>query len=91
MKMANYYWPIVAATLAVIIISIALPLLLAEVFPWRNLYKQRNAKLTVTAKSYKGKGHYLVVVSSIAHLSVKTIKKLYDYCVRTTVYKFINY
>jgi NADPH:quinone reductase-like Zn-dependent oxidoreductase len=53
--MANYYWPIVAATIAVIVVSFAVPLLLAEVFPWRNLYKQRNAKLTVTAKSFKGK------------------------------------
>lgn len=53
--MAGYYWPIVVATVIVVIVSIAGPLLLAEVFPWRNLYKQRNAKLTVTAKSFKGK------------------------------------
>jgi NAD(P)-dependent dehydrogenase (short-subunit alcohol dehydrogenase family) len=53
--MANYYWPIVAATVTVLFISVAVPFLLAEVFPWRNLYKQRNAKLTVKAKSYKGK------------------------------------
>ncbi|KAJ9293380.1 hypothetical protein DTO271G3_7876 [Paecilomyces variotii] len=52
--MAGYYWPIVAATVTVVI-SIAVPLLLAEVFPWRNLYRQRNAKLTVTTKSFQGK------------------------------------
>lgn len=53
--MANYYWPIVAATITLVIVSFAIPRALAEVFPWRNLWKQRNAKLTVTTKSYKGK------------------------------------
>jgi hypothetical protein len=56
-KMDNYYqyWPIAALTLTIAVISFGLPLLLAEFFPWRNLWKQRNAKLTVTAESYKGK------------------------------------
>jgi hypothetical protein len=52
--MANYYWPVIAATVT-IVVSFGLPLILAEVFPWKNLWKQRNAKLTVTTKSYKGK------------------------------------
>jgi hypothetical protein len=53
--MANYYWPIIVATVTIILVSFGLPLILAEVFPWKNLWKQRNAKLTVTTKSYKGK------------------------------------
>jgi hypothetical protein len=53
--MANYYWPIIIATVIVVILSFVVPLILAEVFPWRNLYKQRNAKLNVTTKSFKGK------------------------------------
>lgn len=52
--MDNLYWPSVAAILA-IIVFFGVPSLLSEVFPWRNLWKQRNAKLTVTTKSYKGK------------------------------------
>ena len=53
--MANNYWPIIVATLTVVLVSFGVPLILSEVFPWRNLWKQRNAKLTVTTKSYKGK------------------------------------
>jgi hypothetical protein len=53
--MANYYWPIIAATLVIVVFSYGVPLLLAEVFPWKNLWRQRNAKLTVNTKSYKGR------------------------------------
>ena len=49
------YWPIAAVTLAVVVVSFTLQWVLAEFFPWQNLWKQRNAKLTVTTKSYKGK------------------------------------
>jgi hypothetical protein len=53
-QIANYYLLIFAAVI-VVVVSFAVPLLLAEVFPWRNLLKQRNAKLSVTTKSFKGK------------------------------------
>lgn len=53
--MTNYYWPIIVAAAIVVLITFGVPLLLAEVFPWRNLWKQRNAKPTVTTKSYKGR------------------------------------
>jgi FlaA1/EpsC-like NDP-sugar epimerase len=53
--MDNYYWQILAVTVTVIAVSVALPLILSEVFPWRNLYRQRNAKLANPTKSFKGK------------------------------------
>lgn len=53
--MTNYYWHVVAATVTIIVISFGLPLVLAEVFPWRSLLKRRTAKLTVATKSYKGR------------------------------------
>lgn len=53
--MANYYWPIIIATVFIAIVSFGLPLILSEYFPWWNLLKQRNAKLIVTVKSFKGK------------------------------------
>lgn len=52
--MDNPLTALIAATLTVLVIF-GVPALLAEVFPWRNLWRQRGAKLTVTAKSYKGK------------------------------------
>jgi NADPH:quinone reductase-like Zn-dependent oxidoreductase len=50
-------WQIVGAviTILVSIIALALRLLLAEVFPWRMLRKQKNAKLSAPTKSFKGK------------------------------------
>jgi hypothetical protein len=53
--MENFYWPIIVATITFVIFSFGVPLLLAEVFPWRYLWNRRNAKLTVTTKSYKGR------------------------------------
>jgi len=53
--MAHYSWQILAVTVTAIIVSIVLPLILSEVFPWRNLYKQRKAKLANPTKSFKGK------------------------------------
>lgn len=54
-QLAIEKWPFIALALVVVGVSIGLPMLIAEVFPWKNLYRQRNAKLTVTTKSYKGK------------------------------------
>lgn len=55
--MALSYWQIVGATVTVLvtIIALGLPLILAEVFPWRMLRKQKNAKLAAPSKSFKGK------------------------------------
>lgn len=54
--LTNYFWPIVTATVTIGVLTFGIPLLLAEVFPWRNLWKQRkNITLEVTEKSYKGK------------------------------------
>ena len=55
--MAYYNWQILAVTVtvAVIIVSLAIPLILSEVFPWKLLYRQRNAKLAEPTKSFKGK------------------------------------
>src|SRR5271170_4395124 len=50
----EYHWLIIA-TVILASISFGVPLLLSEVFPWKNLLKQRNAKLTVTPKSFRGK------------------------------------
>lgn len=45
------------AIIAIVIGSLyfAIPLILAEVFPWKLLWAQRNAQTTVKAKSYNGK------------------------------------
>jgi FlaA1/EpsC-like NDP-sugar epimerase len=50
-------WQIFSAVITVLvsIIALALRLLLAEVFPWRMLRKQKNAKLSAPTKSFKGK------------------------------------
>ncbi len=50
-------WQIAGAAVAILVsvIALALPLILAEVFPWRMLRKQKNAKLTTPTKSFKGK------------------------------------
>jgi NADPH:quinone reductase-like Zn-dependent oxidoreductase len=50
-------WQIIGAVITVLvtIIALALRLVLAEVFPWWMLRKQKNAKLSPPAKSFKGK------------------------------------
>jgi len=48
-------WQIIAATIIIVVIFLGVPLILSEVFPWQNLYKQRNAKLAPPSKSFKGK------------------------------------
>jgi hypothetical protein len=56
-KMSLPNWQIIGAviTILVSIIALALRLVLAEVFPWWMLRKQKNAKLSPPAKSFKGK------------------------------------
>jgi hypothetical protein len=50
-------WQIVGAVITILasIIALALRLLLAEIFPWRMLRKQKNAKLSAPTKSFEGK------------------------------------
>jgi FlaA1/EpsC-like NDP-sugar epimerase len=82
--MALYYWQIFGVTVAVIvtIISLALPLILSEIFPWRNLQRQKNAKLASPSKSFKGKTVLITgangafgsrVARMIADLDVETL------------------
>jgi FlaA1/EpsC-like NDP-sugar epimerase len=82
--MALYYWQIlaVAVTVTVTVSAIALPLILSEIFPWRNLYRQKNAKLANPAKSFKGKTVLITgangafgsrVARMIADLDVETL------------------
>jgi NAD(P)-dependent dehydrogenase (short-subunit alcohol dehydrogenase family) len=54
-QLAIEKWPFIAVAIAIVVVSFGMPMLIAEVFPYKNLWKQRNAKLTVTTKSYKGK------------------------------------
>lgn len=55
-QMAINKWPYIAAALVIVTVSVGMPILIAEVFPWRNLWRQRqNATLEVITKSYKGK------------------------------------
>ena len=55
--MAPPNWPIVGAIIAVLVslLAVAVNYVLAEVFPWRMLRKQKNAKLAAPTKSFKGK------------------------------------
>lgn len=49
------YWTLGATAAIIAIATFGIPLLLAEVFPWQSLWKQRHAKPTVNTKSYKGR------------------------------------
>ena len=49
------YWPLVVVALLVVGLSFGIPLLLAEVFPWRSLWNQRHGRPTVTTESYHGR------------------------------------
>ncbi|KXS97300.1 hypothetical protein AC578_4567 [Pseudocercospora eumusae] len=46
---------VLAITIVIASLCFAIPLILAEVFPWKLLWAQRNARTTVKAKSYQGK------------------------------------
>jgi len=50
-------WQVIGAmiTVFITIITLGLRLLLSEVFPWRMLRKQKNARLSAPTKSFKGK------------------------------------
>lgn len=49
------YWTIGAIAAITAIVTFGIPLLLAEIFPWRSLWKQRYGRPTVTTKSYQGR------------------------------------
>ena len=53
--MAPSIWTLVAVAVTIIALSYGIPFLLAEVFPWRNLYNQRHGRPVPTTKSYKGR------------------------------------
>ncbi|KAK5175021.1 uncharacterized protein LTR77_000157 [Saxophila tyrrhenica] len=53
--MAFSLWTLAVSAVAVAILSFAVPLLLAELFPWRTLWIQRTSRPSVTTKSYKGR------------------------------------
>lgn len=55
LPMAHSYWPLVAVAVVLVILTFGIPLLLAEVFPWRSLWNQRHARPTVTTPSYQGR------------------------------------
>ncbi|GAB1315623.1 Short-chain dehydrogenase/reductase tropG [Madurella fahalii] len=45
----------IAVTITLILLTFGLPLLLAEFFPWRSLWKQKYGRPTVNTASYKGR------------------------------------
>lgn len=49
------YWTLVAVAVTIAIVTFGIPLLLAEVFPWRSLWNQRHGRPTVRTESYKGR------------------------------------
>lgn len=53
--MATNYWVLGSVAAIIAVISFGVPLILAEIFPWRSLWKQRYGRPTVTTKSYKGR------------------------------------
>jgi short chain dehydrogenase len=53
-KMTSY-WTLAAVAITIAIVTFGIPLLLAEVFPWRSLWNQRRGRPTVRTDSYKGR------------------------------------
>lgn len=49
------YWALGITAVIIALVTYGIPLLLAEVFPWQSLWKQRHAKPTVTTASYRGR------------------------------------
>jgi len=45
----------IAAAVAIALVTYGLPLLLAEYFPWRSLWKQKYGRPEVTTRSYRGR------------------------------------
>ena len=50
-----YQWLLVVIAIIVVALSIVVPRILAEVFPWQNLYAQKHGRPTITTASYKGR------------------------------------
>lgn len=53
--MENYWILASVAAVVIAILTFGIPLLLAEYFPWRSLWKQRHGRPTLTTKSYRGR------------------------------------
>lgn len=53
--MTGNYWLLIAVAVIVVVVSFGLPLVLAEYFPWKNLWNQRHGRPTVRTDSYKGR------------------------------------
>jgi NAD(P)-dependent dehydrogenase (short-subunit alcohol dehydrogenase family) len=51
--MVLHYWPIAAIAVVIAVVTFGLPWIVAEYFPWRNLYNQRHGRPTVVTPSYK--------------------------------------
>jgi hypothetical protein len=78
----SYYLPIAAVAVITFLVYFGIPFLLAEVFPWRKLWDQRNGKPTVTTKSYEGRTVMITGASGafgsraakiVAHRDVETL------------------
>jgi hypothetical protein len=76
--MALPNWQIAGAAVAILvsIIALALPLILAEVFPWQMLRKQKNAKLAAPTKSFKGKT--ILITGANGAFGSRAAKKIAD-------------
>lgn len=48
------YWTLALVAAIIAIVTFGVPLLLAEIFPWRSLWNQRHGRPTVRTESYKG-------------------------------------
>ena len=53
--MAVNYWTLFGVATVTAIVLFGIPFVLAEYFPWRNLWKQRVGRPTVNTESYKGR------------------------------------
>jgi hypothetical protein len=78
-------WQIVGAIIAILvgIIALALPLLLAEIFPWWMLRKQKNAKLSAPTKSFKGKT--ILITGANGAFGSRAAKMIADLGVETLI------
>jgi len=78
-------WQIVGGVIAILvsIIALVLPRLLAEVFPWRMLRKQKNAKLSAPTKSFKGKT--ILITGANGAFGSRAAKMIADLNVETLI------
>jgi hypothetical protein len=49
------YWPLIAASAVIALLTFGIPLVLAEYFPWRKLRNQHHGRPTVRTSSYEGR------------------------------------